>query len=190
MYEQRTKHNLTSRVARWSATHRKRAIWGWLGLVFAVMALIMGGKVVEQKDISAVDSFSRESQQAERALTGAGLRPNEEVAFIRSDEAVATDPEYQSLVERTATELESTKYVENVATPADGGGAVGGRTDDVAVVGTPRDQFADSLVALSTHEVAIDEHLAVNHLLSPREPTTVRRRPVRPFGYARPRPRR
>ncbi len=76
--------NLTERIARWSATHRKRAIWGWLGLVFALLVLIMGAQVVEQKDISTVDSFSGESQQAERALTDAGLRPNEEVALIQS----------------------------------------------------------------------------------------------------------
>ena len=53
------KANITERAARWSATHRKTAIWGWLGIVFTLIALIMGAEVVEQKDISAVDSFSR-----------------------------------------------------------------------------------------------------------------------------------
>jgi uncharacterized membrane protein YdfJ with MMPL/SSD domain len=121
---QGTKSNFTSRIAQWSATHRKRAIWGWLGLVFALVALIMGGKLVEQKDISAVDSFSRESQQAERALTDAGLRPNEEVALIQSESLTSGDPEFEAMVERTAAELEATKHVTNVVTPADGGGAV------------------------------------------------------------------
>ncbi|MGZ5359407.1 MAG: MMPL family transporter [Solirubrobacterales bacterium] len=124
MERRRITSNFTSRLARWSATHRKRAIWGWLGLVFALVALIMGGKVVEQKDISTVDSFSGQSQQAERALTDAGLRPNEEVAFIHSDESVATAPEFEATVDRVAAELEATKYVSNVVTPADGGGAV------------------------------------------------------------------
>jgi uncharacterized membrane protein YdfJ with MMPL/SSD domain len=121
---QSTTTNFTGRLAQWSATHRKRAIWGWLGLVFALVALIMGGKVVEQKDISAVDSFSRESQQAERALTDAGLRPNEEVALVQSESLAADDPEFQAMVERTASELEKTQHVNHVATPAQGGGAV------------------------------------------------------------------
>jgi uncharacterized membrane protein YdfJ with MMPL/SSD domain len=121
---QPTKSNFTSRVAHWSATHRKRAIWGWLGLVFALVALIMGGKVIEQKDISAVDSFSRESQQAERALADAGLRPNEEVALIQSESLTAEDPEFGAIVDRAAAELASTKHVTNVVTPAEGGGAV------------------------------------------------------------------
>ncbi len=65
----------------------------------------MGAQVVEQKDISAVDSFSRESQQAERALTDAGLRPNEEVVLIQSKDSTATDPEFEAMVDRTASQL-------------------------------------------------------------------------------------
>jgi uncharacterized membrane protein YdfJ with MMPL/SSD domain len=119
-----TGSNLTSRVARWSATNRKKAIWGWLGFVLAVLALIMGGKLVETKQVSTVDSFSGESQQAERALTDAGLRPNEEVVLIQSKTLTADDPEFESLIGRTAVELKGTKHVTNVATPAEGGGAV------------------------------------------------------------------
>jgi uncharacterized membrane protein YdfJ with MMPL/SSD domain len=116
--------NLTTRAARWSATHRKRAIWGWLGFVFALLVLFMGGQVIEQKNISKVDTFSGESQQAERALTDAGLRPNEEDVLIQSKESTATDPEFQAMVSKTAAELRDTKHVTNVKTPSEGGGAV------------------------------------------------------------------
>ncbi len=92
------KTNIAERAAHWSATHRKTAIWGWLGIRVHAVALIMGAQVVEQKDISAVDSFSGESQQAERALTDAGLRPNEEVVLIQSERVAATDPEFQAVV--------------------------------------------------------------------------------------------
>ena len=116
--------NLTERAARWSATHRKRAIWGWLGFVFALLVLIMGAQVIEQKDISTVDTFSGESQQAERALTDAGLRPTEEVVLIQSKDLTATDPEFQQLVGATTADLKATKHVTNVKSPVDGGGAV------------------------------------------------------------------
>ena len=118
------KTNIAERAARWSATHRKTAIWGWLAFVFTVIALIMGAQLVEQKDISAVDNFSGESQQAERALTDAGLRPNEEAVMIQSETLTATDPEFERLVDGTAAKLEKTKHVVNVSTPAQGGGAV------------------------------------------------------------------
>jgi uncharacterized membrane protein YdfJ with MMPL/SSD domain len=116
--------NIAERAARWSATHRKRAIWGWLGLVFALLVVILGAQVVEQKDISTVDQFSGESQQAERALTDAGLRPNEEVVMIQSEDLSATDSEFEQVVGQTAAELKATKHVTNVVTPAEGGGAV------------------------------------------------------------------
>ena len=116
--------NITERAARWSATHRKRAIWGWLGFVVALLVLIMGAQVVEQKDIATVDTFSGESQQAERALTDAGLRPTEEVAMIQSKDLTATDPEFQQVVGQTTAELKATEHVANVKSPVDGGGAV------------------------------------------------------------------
>ena len=117
--------NIAARAAHWSANHRKRAIWGWLAFVFTAVALIMGAQVVEQKDISAVDSFSGESQQAERALTDAGLRPNEEVVLIQSKRVSASDAAFRAVVQETADKLRATEHVTNVATPFDGdGGAV------------------------------------------------------------------
>ena len=120
----RKRMNLTERAAEWSASHRKTAIWGWLATVFTLMFLISGMGLVEQKQISAVDNFSGESQQAERALTDAGLRPNEEEAMIHSDSLRASDPGFQRIVDQAAAKLAATEHVENVTTPADGGGAV------------------------------------------------------------------
>ena len=57
----------------------------------------------------AVDSFSRESQQAERALTDAGLRPNEEVVLIQSETRRPTTPRSRPMVDETAAELEATE---------------------------------------------------------------------------------
>ena len=35
--------NLAARAGRWSATHRKTAIFGWI--LFVVLATVIGGKV-------------------------------------------------------------------------------------------------------------------------------------------------
>jgi RND superfamily putative drug exporter len=115
--------NLAARAAEWSAGNRKKAIWGWLGIMFTLAALIMGAQVIEQKDISTVDSFSGESQQAERALTDAGMRPNEEVLLLQNKQVTADDPAFQALIASSAAELEKTEHVTNVVTPAQGGGA-------------------------------------------------------------------
>ena len=41
--------NLAARMARWSAHHRKKAIFGWLA--FALVAFAIGNSVVKQKEI-------------------------------------------------------------------------------------------------------------------------------------------
>ena len=116
--------NIAARAAQWSSTHRKLAIWGWLATVFVLLGVFMGGELIERKDISTVDTYSGESQQAERALTDAGLRPTEEVLLIQSDSASAGDPAFEAIVARSAAELRQTAHVENVSTPSEGGGAI------------------------------------------------------------------
>jgi len=115
--------NIAARAAQWSSTHRKLAIWGWLGLVVVLVGIFLGGELVERKEVSAVDAFSGESRQAERALTDAGLRPTEEVLLVQSDSASADDPAFQAIVDRSAAELRQTAHVTNVRTPSEGGGA-------------------------------------------------------------------
>ncbi len=41
------KRNLAARAAHWSATHRKTAIFGWLG--FVVVAFFVGNAVGQKK---------------------------------------------------------------------------------------------------------------------------------------------
>ena len=45
--EARRSNNLAARMARWSAHHRKKAIFGWLA--FALVAFAIGNSVVKQK---------------------------------------------------------------------------------------------------------------------------------------------
>ncbi len=117
-----TRRNFAARAAHWSATHRKTAIWGWLGLVVVLFGLISGAQVIERNSISSVDQFSGESKQAERALTDAGMRPTEEVVLIQSEQSTAGDPEFRAVIADTAARLKTTENVENVATPYQGGG--------------------------------------------------------------------
>jgi uncharacterized membrane protein YdfJ with MMPL/SSD domain len=116
------KTNLAARAAEWSAAHRKLAIWGWLGAVFLLLAVILGGQLVKQNQIAAVDNFNGESHQAERALTDSGLRPTEEVALLQNREVTANDPAFKATIAQTAAKLRATEHVQNVSTPFDGGG--------------------------------------------------------------------
>ena len=81
--------NVAARMAHWSGRHRKKAIWGWLAFVVIVFAV---GTKLGTTQISDVDQYSGESHRAEVALDRAGLRPVEEVVFIRSDDLTIKDP--------------------------------------------------------------------------------------------------
>ena len=110
------------RAARWSATHRKRAIFGWLA--FVIFAFMFGNNVVGSEPISTVDGFNGESRDAEQAADEAGLRPNGEVVFVQSDTLTIDDPEFASAIEDVTARLAAVKYVENIESPLDGAGSV------------------------------------------------------------------
>src|SRR3712207_9254621 len=65
-----TKGNLAARAGRWSATHRKTAILGWLAFVIAATLLggAVGVKTLEQEDLG-----NGSSQVADRAIAAAGF---------------------------------------------------------------------------------------------------------------------
>jgi uncharacterized membrane protein YdfJ with MMPL/SSD domain len=110
--------NVAARMAHWSSRHRKKAIWGWLA--FVVVVFMVGNNVVGSTQISDVDQLSGEAHEAEVALDGAGLRPVEEVVFIRSDKLTVEDPEFQAAVTNVTGRLSKVPYVENVKSPLTG----------------------------------------------------------------------
>jgi uncharacterized membrane protein YdfJ with MMPL/SSD domain len=114
-------HNLAARMARWSARHRKKAFWGWLGFVVLAFAI---GNAVGPNNISDVDNFNGESHEAESALDRAGLRPQSEVVFIQSDELTIKDPQFRAAVQDVTRQLPKVPYVENVKSPLRGESAV------------------------------------------------------------------
>src|SRR4051794_32781207 len=94
--------NLASRAAHWSVTHRKTAIFGWLG--FVVVAFLIG-QAAGQKTIFGADNFTGEAGRAEHALEDAGLRPNDEVALVQSKQLTIADPEFRGAIEQTTDRL-------------------------------------------------------------------------------------
>ncbi|HUC00260.1 MAG TPA: MMPL family transporter [Solirubrobacterales bacterium] len=115
------KTNIAARAARWSATHRKLAIFGWLA--FVVVSVFVGG-AVGQRELTDAEAVSGQSGKAEVALEGAKLNPNSEVVLIQSKEMEASDPEFEAAVADTTSRLQALSSVTEVSSPADGGGQV------------------------------------------------------------------
>src|SRR5690349_756738 len=62
--------NLAARAGRWSATHRKRAILGWIA--FVILATVIGG-AVGQRMLADEDTGNGESRAADQAIAAAGF---------------------------------------------------------------------------------------------------------------------
>lgn len=107
--------NFVSRAARWSATHRKTAIFGWFA--FVLVAIALGGAVGQNKMTDA-DSYPGESGRAQQALEASRLTPNTEMVLVQGRDAKAT-------ATAVAERLEHTRDVAAVrapvASPRDGG---------------------------------------------------------------------
>ena len=112
---------LAARAARWSAQHRKTAIWGWLAFVVAAFAI---GNAVGQNKLYGADNFNGESARAEQTLEDAGLRPNEEMVLLQSKTLTIKDPEFRTAIDQASDRLARAKYVVNVKSPLSGGGSV------------------------------------------------------------------
>jgi uncharacterized membrane protein YdfJ with MMPL/SSD domain len=115
------KCNIASRAARWSAAHRKFAIFGWIA--FVVASVVVGG-AVGTKHLTTAESSPGESGRAELALEGAKLTPNEEVVLIQSGKLRAGDPAFDAAVDEAAGKLARLPSVTELSSPTEGGGQV------------------------------------------------------------------
>ncbi|MET9504135.1 MMPL family transporter [Streptomyces sp. NPDC006259] len=109
------KRNLAAALGRWSAEHRKTAVFGWLVLVVLVMTL---GSSAGQVNLTEADYGTGDSGRAERILQDAGLtEPAGELIYVRSDELTADSPRFAKAVADTTDALEATGLVTRVRTP-------------------------------------------------------------------------
>jgi RND superfamily putative drug exporter len=107
--------NLAARAGRWSAQHRKKAIFGWLA--FVILAVVIGGSV-GQRTLSDEEYGIGESGRADKAMAAHFPDKETESVLIQSQSGTTNrDAEYRQVVGRVVAQLESTRYVTNVRGP-------------------------------------------------------------------------
>jgi uncharacterized membrane protein YdfJ with MMPL/SSD domain len=106
--------NLAARMGRWSAQNRKKAIWGWLGLV--VLAFAIGG-AVGTKTQTAAQSGVGESGDAARTIDNAFPKHQVEQVLIQSDNSTATNPSFRAVVNSTQRRLQAVPYTQAFDSP-------------------------------------------------------------------------
>src|SRR4051812_1101902 len=93
---QQKPRGIAARAGHWSATHRKTAIFGWLG--FVLVALVVGMSA-GAKDPSSASKYDGESRKAEQVLADAGYKtPDGEMVLVQSRTSTAADPAFKDAV--------------------------------------------------------------------------------------------
>ncbi|SFK91528.1 MMPL family transporter [Geodermatophilus ruber] len=109
--------NLAARMGRWSARHRKTAVFGWLA--FVVAAVVLGG-MLPQGELTRAEQMVGAPAQAQRILDANGWEePASEMVLVQREGAVtpaAADAALRDLV----AALDATPEVTHLVSPLDG----------------------------------------------------------------------
>jgi RND superfamily putative drug exporter len=87
---------IAARAGRWSAAHRKTAIFGWLAFV---LVALFAGMSSGAKDPAGASKFDGESRKAEQVLADAGYKaPAGEMVLVQSKTHTANDAAFRDAV--------------------------------------------------------------------------------------------
>src|SRR3954453_4432492 len=115
-------NNIAARMGRWSATHWKTAVFGWLAFVVAALAI---GQVVGTKQIKVNDANVGQSHRADMILQDAGFQhdPQTEIVVVQSKTLAATDPAFRAVVNDVVKKVKPFATIKNLRSPYDPGRA-------------------------------------------------------------------
>jgi RND superfamily putative drug exporter len=146
-------------MGHWSATHRKKAIWGWLAFVVAAFFI---GNAVGMKSLEPEESGVGESGRVGRILADEFETPATERVMIQSETLKASSPEFKAVIEDVVARMDRQPDVATVESPLTPLNAnlvsADGRTAlvDLEIVGDP-DDAVDKIGAISDEVAAAQE---------------------------------
>jgi uncharacterized membrane protein YdfJ with MMPL/SSD domain len=109
-------NNLAARMGRWSASHRKIAIFGWLAFVIVAFAV---GTAVGTKNISTDDVNVGQSHHADTILREAGFQPDPqtEIVLVQSKTLTVRDAAFRQTVNDVVSAVRPFKTITDLRSP-------------------------------------------------------------------------
>ena len=108
--------NLAARMGRWSAQHRKTAIWGWLAFVILAFAL---GNAVGLRTADQAHLGVGESGRAELTVDNAFPKNADEMVLVQSASGTANSLGFRAAVGDAMFRLSQLPYVYAIESPYD-----------------------------------------------------------------------
>ena len=111
-------NNIAARMGRWSASHWKTAVFGWLA--FVVAAVVIGGQV-GTKQIKTEDVNSGQSHRADQILKEGFPQssPLTEIVLVQSATRTVGDPAFRATVADVVGAVEGNPQTKNFKSPLD-----------------------------------------------------------------------
>jgi len=143
--------NIAARMGRWSARHRKTAIFGWLAFVIASFAI---GTGVGMVTIDQNDTNVGEARQADHIIRDAGFKLDEqsEYVLVQSTTRTATDPAFRAVVRQAIAKLETYPKVTKLRSPFAPGndGQISEDGHSVLIQFSPRGSYEQATTYIDT----------------------------------------
>ena len=145
-------------MARWSAHHRKKAIFGWLAFAVLLFAVSFASPL---EKIVFETSGPGESGRADTILYEDFKQPAGESVLIQSTSLTADDPAFKAVVMAAATGLSpSTRSQGGVAYDAGNGGQISADRHSVLVgveIRGPSDEAGDKIDPIAARVAELQE---------------------------------
>jgi uncharacterized membrane protein YdfJ with MMPL/SSD domain len=152
-------NNFAARMGRWSASHWKTAVFGWLAFVVASVAIGMalGTKYLEDSDLSV-----GEARKADKIVQAGFPETNDEmseIVLIQSKTLTAKDPAFKAAIEDVTKTLAAFPKVTKLDSPLETGHAdlVSNDGRSAMVTFSPKGDYVEALTYIETIEAAVDE---------------------------------
>jgi uncharacterized membrane protein YdfJ with MMPL/SSD domain len=115
-------NNIAARMGRWSASHWKTAVFGWLAFVVAALAI---GQTIGTKNIDPHNANVGQSHRADQMLRNAGFQPDPqtEIVLVQSKTHTASDPAFRAVVNDVTKTVRPFPTIKNLRSPYQSGDA-------------------------------------------------------------------
>ena len=110
----RRSRNLAARMGRWSASHKKTAIFGWLAFI---VATFMIGHAVGTKPLDAAKAGSGEAGHVDSTLADNFKQPRGDAVLFQSETNTVDDPAFRAAINDVTHSVAALKEVKRVHSP-------------------------------------------------------------------------
>jgi RND superfamily putative drug exporter len=150
--------NIAARMGRWSARHRKTAIFGWLA--FVVVAFAIGTAVGTQK-VDESDTNVGEARRADHIIRDGGFKIDEQSEFVlvQSSTYTARDAEFRAVVTDAVRTLDRHPQVTKLQSPLTAGneGQISRDGHSVLIEFSPKGSYDEAAAYIDEITSAVDE---------------------------------